>query len=270
MAQQQYNGYNASQLVSQQQHPQDNEPSSPPRSTKNVSFNTRDKIHQWDDQLELLKHVDEAFFGAAQYLLEDVHNNDVDCEQRNQECNNATSCMERDDDDDDDYGILRKLFRCGDNTQHTNNTADDNNNTYFKPYLGIDGTIIDDGTATCTGIIPTSSPSIKKKSRFTLTDKLLEDFKAAVEYRMQNILSSIDDNNADHVETEEDVKTREIAWKMEAYGLPKVWKKNECQEHVVSSQMKKNTKVDEKFKSPSARESLAVSSCHENIFTICI
>lgn len=249
------NDYEVSESVIQQQQHHDprEEQSSPPRSTKSVSFNTRDKIHQWDDQLELLKHVDEAFFGAAQYLLEDVH-----------DVTSSTARREYDSDDfevlyqgydtgieREDGGILSKLFHCGDAlttaTDTTSYVSDGYNNCI--PYLGIDGKIIDDGT--CKGM---TSQSIKKK-RFKLTEKLLEDLKAAVEYRMQK-LDNYD--SLEHVEQEEVVKTREIAWKVEAYGLPKVWK-NECQ---VSLQQ--NPNVDGNFRSPSAHESFAVSSesCH--------
>ncbi|KAL3794159.1 hypothetical protein HJC23_012866 [Cyclotella cryptica] len=188
---------------------------SPPKSTKNVSFNTRDKIHQWDDQLDQLKYVDEEFFGVAQFLLEDVHNLTDDFLDKEEEDFELLHALQGNGDwkttngapttaPAAGVGILSKLFQCVDykaTSAEESYEADD-----YKPYLGVDGEILDDGVE-----------KNKREKKYKLTDKLIKDFREAVSYRMQKV------EDRDHEDGEEDsiaAKTREIARKMDAYGLP--------------------------------------------------
>lgn len=196
--------------------PPQQQPQSPPTSTKSVSFNTRDKIHQWDDQLDELKHVDEVFFAAAKYLLEDVHNvaNDYKYLEMEEEDFNLMQSVRGDVEGavrggTGGIGIFAKLFQCGDLNRTSSST---------KPYLGIDGEILDDGQ------VQVAHPPRKK---FKLTEKLLSDFQAALNYR----LSKLDECDNETIEDRNDtaMQTREIARKIDAYGLPKLWR-NECQE----------------------------------------
>ena len=190
-------------------------PQSPPRSTKSVSFNTRDKIHQWDDQLDQLKHVDEAFFAAAKYLLEDIHNavvNDYYLEKEEDDFRRLHHYLQGDDEvrrNNNSGGILAKLFQCG-------NLRDVGETNHQKPYLGVDGEVLDDGKG---AIQP-------KEKKFKLTEKLIKDFETAVRFRMENLEGDIQ-TPTDQTE-DKAVKTKEIARKIEAYGLPKIWK-NEAQ-----------------------------------------
>jgi hypothetical protein len=209
-------------------------PPSPPKSTKSVSFNTRDRIHHWDDQLDQLKHVDEAFFAVAKYLLEDVHNL-------------ANNYLEKEEDDFELLhslqgdgvmigagagGIFAKLFRCGgiNNITSDEGSYEDDN---CKPYLGTDGEVLDSGA----GVVP-------RKQKYKLTEKLIKDFEAAVKYRMHSLEDQRLTDNSDEIAA---ANTREIARKIEAYGLPKLWK-NDCQ-----------VEEDDAVTNPSGKEGLVVS-----------
>ena len=186
-------------------------PQSPPRSTKSVSFNTRDKIHQWDDQLDQLKYVDEAFFAAAKYLLEDIHNVTNDYYLEKEEDNFKRFHHLQSDVEHDEVirnksvGIMAKLFQCG-------NLRDIGETSHQRPYLGLDGEVLDNGK--CANQL--------KDNMFKLTEKLIQDFETAVKFRMQNL----EENYLTPTEKtgEKAAKTKEIARKIDAYGLPKLWK----------------------------------------------
>jgi hypothetical protein len=198
------------------------QPQSPPASTKSVSFNTRDKIHQWDDQLDELKHVDEVFFAAAKYLLEDVHNVANDYLEMEEKDFDLVQSFHGDPEGAAGKGgtvsdgIFAKLFQCGD-LSGANESA--------KPYLGIDGEILDDGQVTH-----------QPRKQFRLREKLLNDFQAALDYR----LTKLDEDENGTIDDDIALQTREIARKIDAYGLPKLWR-NECQEEEDPNGAKPST-----------------------------
>jgi hypothetical protein len=183
-----------------------------PRSTKNVSFNTRDKIHQWDDQFEQLKHVDEEFLAAAKYLLEDVHNVTDDYLEKEEEYFEALYSRQNGKVTKKGGGIFAKLFQCGATVSASGNGEGSFEGNSYKPYLGVDGEILDDGSGL--------RAQNQRKKKYKLTHKLVKDFKAALKYRIDAL------ENENHEEEDEEsiaAKTREIARKVEAYGLPKPW-----------------------------------------------
>lgn len=67
----------------------------------------------------------------------------------------------------------------------------------------------------------TSTTSLGGEKRYKLTKKLVQDFQQAVKFRMDNIIET-NNNHQDSLmeESEVVIRTREIAAKIEAYGLP--------------------------------------------------
>ncbi len=236
-------------------------PSSTSAATPRVSFGTHDQIFQWDEQLDLLKHVDEEFFSVAHFLLDVVgvwdegnriHGNENGNDNENgggvaKEGENYYFVNEDDfqwSDDANNSGIwwdgddgsrgagghgvaggiggLGKkgsklltwlsIFNCSQPVSGGSLSGDDYNHN--KSSFGLD-----DGDW--------SLNSDEKKNRakkYKLTEKLVRDFQAAVDFRMETISSKVrlGEEESDLVK-----RTKEIARKVKAYGLPKREKKEE-------------------------------------------
>ena len=194
-----------------------------PSSTKSVTFQTHDQYHSWDEQLDQLKHVDEDFFNVAHYLLEVVNVGSVDVNYFDDE--NGELFFN----DDGGYGggqdinkvttpvngadcsggsILAKIFtfiECGTTEDvlfgghggpyHYHQTSNNNNSNNMTSTFG-------------------------EQKKYKLTKKLVQDFEQAVKYRMENIETNDSLTLGGGLESEVVTRTREIADKIEAYGLP--------------------------------------------------
>jgi len=213
-------------------------PSSTSGSTPRVSFGTHDQIFQWDEQLDLLKHVDEEFFNVAHFLLDVVgvwdeangngNGGGVAKEGENYYFVDEEEFQWSDDANNSGHGVgagiggLGKkgsklltwltIFNCGQPVSGGSLSGDDYN--YNKSSFGMD-----DGDWSMN-----SDEKNNRAKKYRLTEKLVKDFEAAVDFRMENISSKVRTG-----EEESDLvkRTREIARKVKAYGLPKREKKGE-------------------------------------------
>lgn len=204
-----------------------------PTTPKFVSFGTHDKIHHFDDQLDQLKFVDEEFLSLAHFLLEvvgvgSVLNGDEDwfddalLEDGNVGVDKVFkgSMHARDGVDKRRNGILSRLCVCGDG----DDVLDDDELAYH----GINGEVIGgDGIRSTHSFGNTDNTSglPRTRRRYRLTEKLIRDFELAVRFRMENIALMNVSGEDGGVESGIVAPTREIARKIEAYGLPKLPKR---------------------------------------------
>ena len=184
-----------------------------PSSTKSVTFNTHDEFHSWDEQLDQLLHVDEEFFNVAHFLLEVVNVGSV--------MNFEDEFIGRFEEEEEDYGggggvaqavaltpvndgigsILARFFtfECG-------NAQDVDSNEYGSTYQMSNNSNNNN-----------TSPGEKK---YKLTKKLVQDFEKALKFRMGNIESNESLLMSGGTESELIIRTKKIAERVEAYGLP--------------------------------------------------
>lgn len=168
---------------------------------KSVTFRTHDEVHQFDEQLETFKHVDEEFFHVAHYLLEVVDyeyvvNDPGIFDNEEEEYTSRRYSHRR----GGGPGLLSRLCGCG------------------LGVVGEDDIVMQDSIDEKIDI----KDSIKhqsKKWRYQLSTKLVSNFVSALTFRMGNIQSKLDDGeeeaNSDLV-----ARTREIVRKINTYGLP--------------------------------------------------
>eukprot|EP00984_Skeletonema_dohrnii_P012316 scaffold4982_cov92-Skeletonema_dohrnii-CCMP3373.AAC.7 len=201
-------------------HPTNN--NNGPSSTKSVTFKTHDEFHSWDEQLDQLLHVDEEFFNVAHYLLEVVNVGSVLNFDSNDEDENVGHYFDNDGGqtaatavaltpvndgiDCNSGGILARFFtfaQCGavndvDYNEHgrQDGPSHHRNNNNNSPGGG------------------------GEKKKYKLTKKLVQDFEQALKFRMENIDSNESLLVGDGMENEIVTRTKQIADKVEAYGLP--------------------------------------------------
>eukprot|EP01082_Thalassiosira_pseudonana_P012784 g11515.t1 g11515 contig5:1051083-1052426(+) len=116
--------------------------------------------------------------------------------------------------------ILSRLCVCGDG----DDVLDDDE----LAYLGINGEVIGgDGIRSTHSFGNTDNTSglPRMRRRYRLTEKLIRDFELAVRFRMENIALMNESGEDGGVESGIVAPTREIARKIEAYGLPKLPKR---------------------------------------------
>lgn len=167
---------------------------STPSQPRSVTFGTHDQIHQWDEQLDILKYVDEEFFNVAHFLLEVVGTNTSSLEEYNLNMASLDEAQElmlnR------GGGLLSRLFGCGGGVTHLGSSLSSG---------------VEDGAK--------KDPS----KNYRLTKKLANDFYTAVKYRMEHIdENAVGDVNIGGVDSGNSVaaRTKEIVRKINAYGLP--------------------------------------------------
>lgn len=167
----------------------------PNTSGRNVSFKTHDEVRQFDEQLDQLKLVDETFFEVAHFLL-DVVGTSTDITQFLQ---NTGSAADNDLEivpsgaQQPGSGVLAKLFGCSVGDISGTNIAAEQTTNGGPRVNKVDG-----------------HPLTRRKH--FLSKKLVKDFSLALEFRM-NTIGSID--NEEIVS-----RTREVARRVDAYGLP--------------------------------------------------
>lgn len=203
-------------------------------TNKSVTFNTKDEFHSWDEQLDVLKYIDEEFFNVAHYLIDvvgidnDNNTDDYYCKysKEEEELILMRSAQQQNKQQKKSVGIgnssggcggggiLTRLFGCG-----IDISAD-----VFK----FDDIDLEQREREQQEIINSQQQQIDEqerldegKKKYQLTNKLVGDFVAAVKYRMENIENS-PSSEEEEVGDESDVvtRTREVARKMYAYGLP--------------------------------------------------
>ena len=261
-------------------------------TTKNVTFNTHDKLHTYDVHLETLKHVDAEFFNVAYYLM-DVVNVDI---------GNIEYYMSSSIEDEEEKGgeRLRRMegeegLRGGGGKKNyaalqyeatSNNGQNGQSSSTSATTVGCTGGSVLSKLFSC-GMIDISSNMFNfndddeeeiiisqkqrkeleensilrqqhqeqeqqhnnnnrrtKKRMYQLTNKLVNDFVLAVKYRMEiienekettyssvvvegeankNNINNTSTTTTSEVDADDAVKrTKEIARKMYAYGLPLV------------------------------------------------
>ena len=189
---------------------------------RGVTFRTHDEIHSWDEQLDQLKHVDEEFFNVAHFLLDVVNvgsvvnvddipgyfDSEYDYEQ--QQCSNTMNHGGGDDggEGEDTISILARMFtfQCGGGQD-----VDDFTRHGPPSQAKVGGGGFDGG--------PQQSSTLGGKN-YTLTKKLVQDFQLAVKFRMENIETNDALSVGGGMESTIVARTRDIARKIEAYGLP--------------------------------------------------
>jgi hypothetical protein len=168
---------------------------------KSVTFRTHDEVHQFDEQLETFKHVDEEFFHVAHYLLEVVDyeyvvNDPGIFDNEEEEYTSRRYSHRR----GGGPGLLSRLCGCG------------------LGVVGEDDIVMQDNIDEKLDIKDTIEHQ-SKKWRYQLSTKLVSNFVSALNFRMENIQSKLDDGeeeaNSDLV-----ARTREIVRKINTYGLP--------------------------------------------------
>lgn len=175
---------------------------------KSVTFRTHDEVHQFDEQLELFKYVDEEFFNVAHYLLEVVdfdEDNDV--------------FVKDEEEEEEEGGHYLKRFGCFgvvENNDHAPKIGDRRGggagllSRLFGCGLGVGND----------GILRDSIQENGEEMKHQRTN-LVSNFVAALNFRMENIQSKRDGKEA-MVEEEHDlvVRTMEVVRKINTYGLP--------------------------------------------------
>lgn len=171
-----------------------------PTPKRGVTFGTHDQIHQWDEQLDVLRYVNEEFFNVAHFLIEVVGVDKDDLEEYKLKSSHTNDGYYEDDEEGQlgSGGVLSRLFSCGigGDVHNFDQALQDNRQQEDKK---------------------------NKKKQYHLSKKLVDDFVSAVKFRMENIKSS--NNNGSKEEEETDgalvaARTREVARKINAYGLP--------------------------------------------------
>lgn len=154
-------------------------------TAKSVTFRTKDEVHSFDRQSETLRNVDEEFFDVARHLM-DGNVSTIEA--------NVVGQTKRNPHHSCGNSVLSLFFGCG--------TGGETNDLSPKPYNMSDG----------------MSSKLYRKADSTIAkaDKLVTDFMSALKFRMENM----GDRN-------DDVSTRikEIAQRIEVYGLPKTYTK---------------------------------------------
>lgn len=192
---------------------------------KSVTFRTQDQVHQFDEQLELFKYVDEEFFLVAHYLLEvvdfedrtdniidhhhDDHSGIVFGKEDPLTFSEGGTDRRRHRDGRPGPGLLSRLCGCG---LGVGNDADDDDG------YGMQNESINEEL---------HNNEIEHNQRnndwrgYQLSTKLVSNFVSALNFRMENIQSKLD---GDEEIGEEDAlvaaRTREVVRKVNTYGLP--------------------------------------------------
>jgi len=205
-------------------------------TNKSVTFNTKDEFHSWDEQLDVLKYIDEEFFNVAHYLIDvvgidnDNNTDDYYCKYSKEEeelilMRSAQQQKQKQQQKSVDRGdssggcggggILTRLFGCG---------IDISAADVFK----FDDIDLEQREQELQEINDSQQQQVDEqerldegKKKYQLTNKLVDDFVEAVKYRMENIENS-PSSEEEEVGDASDVvtRTREVARKMYAYGLP--------------------------------------------------
>ena len=205
-------------------------------TNKSVTFNTKDEFHSWDEQLDVLKYIDEEFFNVAHYLIDvvgidnDNNTDDYYCKYSKEEeelilMRSAQQQKQKQQKNSADIGnssggcggggILTRLFGCG---------IDISAADVFK----FDDIDLEQREREQQEIIDSQQQQINEqerldegKKKYQLTNKLVDDFVEAVKYRME-IIENSPSSEEEEVGDVSDVviRTREVARKMYAYGLP--------------------------------------------------
>ena len=189
-----------------------------PSSTKSVTFKTHDEFHSWDEQLDQLLHVDEEFFNVAHYLLEVVNVGSVgifdedDDENVGHYFDNGGAAAValtpvNDGIDCNSGGILARFFtfaQCG--------TVQDVDYNEYGRQDGPSSHHMNNNN--------NNSLGGGEKKKYKLTKKLVQDFEQALKFRMENIDSNESLIVGGGIESEVVTRTKQIADKVEAYGLP--------------------------------------------------
>lgn len=203
-------------------------------TNKSVTFNTKDEFHSWDEQLDVLKYIDEEFFNVAHYLIDvvgiDNSTDDYYCKYSKEEeelilMRSAQQQKQKQQKKSADGGnssggcggggILTRLFGCG---------IDISAADVFK----FDDIDLEQREREQQEIIDSQQQQIDEqerldegKKKYQLTNKLVDDFVEAVKYRME-IIENSPSSEEEEVGDVSDVviRTREVARKMYAYGLP--------------------------------------------------
>jgi hypothetical protein len=157
-------------------------------AAKSVTFRTKDEVHSFDRQLEILRNVDEEFFDVARHLM-DGDTAETNEEGQTKRNHHHSSCGN---------SVLSLFFGCGTGGDETSNLSP-------KPYYMSDG-----------GMSSKLYPTTADDSTIAKADKLVTDFMSALKYRMENM-----GDRSDDVAT----RTKEIAHRIEVYGLPKTYTK---------------------------------------------
>jgi hypothetical protein len=172
-------------------------------TAKSVTFRTKDEVHSFDRQLEILRNVDEEFFDVARHLMDgDVTTTTETNEEGQTKRNHHHSCGN---------SVLSLFFGCGTGSDETNDLSP-------KPYYMSDGGM-------SSKLYPTAADSTIVKA-----DKLVTDFMSALKYRIENM-----GDRSDDVAT----RTKEIAHRIEVYGLPKTYTKTP---RIPTSTIRRNEK----------------------------
>jgi len=205
-------------------------------TNKSVTFNTKDEFHSWDEQLDVLKYIDEEFFNVAHYLIDvvGIDNNSTDnyyCKYSKEEeelillrsTQQQNKQQQKNGANRGDIsggcgggGILTRLFGCG---------IDISAADVFK----FDDIDLEQREREQQEIINSQQQQQvdeqerldEGKKKYQLTNKLVDDFVEAVKYRME-IIENSPSSEEEEVGDVSDVvtRTREVARKMYAYGLP--------------------------------------------------
>lgn len=174
-------------------------------TNKSVTFNTKDEFHSWDEQLDVLKYIDEEFFNVAHYLIDvvgidnDNNTDDYYCKYSKEEeelilmrsAQQQKQKQQKNSVDRGDIsggcgggGILTRLFGCGIDIS----AAD---------VLKFDDIDLEQREREQQEIIDSQQQQVDEqerldegKKKYQLTNKLVDDFVEAVKYRMEIIENS--------------------------------------------------------------------------------
>ena len=196
---------------------------------KSVTFRTQDQVHQFDEQLELFKYVDEEFFRVAHYLLEvvdfeDRTNNRIDHHDHD---NSSIVFGKEDPLTFSEWGTDRRRHRDGGGggrhrpgllSQLCGCGLGVGNDDDIDYGYGMQNESINEEL---------HNNEIEHNQRnkdwrgYQLSTKLVSNFVSALNFRMDNIQSKLD---GDVEIGEEDAlvaaRTREVVRKVNTYGLP--------------------------------------------------
>ena len=158
-----------------------------PATTKSVTFGTHDEFYQWDEQLDVLKYVDDEFFEVANFLMEDVDDDGLAEVGAWEDEESRLNKQQR------RGGILSILFGgCSGGGIETDDCYDNSRGRKYH-----------------------------SRRKYQLTEKLVNDFYSAVKFRMEKIeANSACCEGEENQENDVATRTREIALRINAYGLP--------------------------------------------------
>ncbi|KAL9184533.1 hypothetical protein ACHAXT_012503 [Thalassiosira profunda] len=160
----------------------DNTPHAATATPKGVTFGTHDRVHRWDEALDVLKYVDDEFFNVSRYLFTVVDTRGITGEEY---MPNRSSFEEEYQKEHSGGGLLSVLFGC------TGGREVDFETLWNER---------EDGN-----------------EEYRLTKKLVLDFYEAAKFRMEALESLGPDADDDDDVVE---RTRDVVRKINAYGLP--------------------------------------------------